>query len=450
MKHVDVIFVGGGQASIPLSIALARQGKNVVLIDPGPLGGTCVNRGCTPSKTFLAAAHAVGRARRSRGLGVLGDVSLDFEMVMKRVSSVIAQFRLKNEDHVAAAGVTVVRNYGTFVGECAVQAGDEVFVAPLVVINTGTTAAIPPIPGLSTSPYMTNADFFDQTVLPRRLAVIGGGYIGLELGQGMARAGSEVHIFQQGPRLLPAEETDATAILERSLRADGIALHLDARINGITTDATQTYIDVEGEPRVAVDRILVATGRVPCTTALDVDASGIRLDARGYVVINERFETSCSGVYAIGDVAGQPAFTHVAWEDHRRMVDILSGGSRTRDDRVLAYGTFTEPQIGRAGLTLEAALAKGINARAITLPLSDVSRGVEWDDEDGFYRAVVDDDSKRLIGATLVGYEATELVHVMLAHIQNGLTWEDLDRTVHIHPTFAEGLPTLARMFAGT
>ena len=450
MKHVDAVLLGGGQASIPLAIALAHQGKNVVLIDPGPLGGTCVNRGCTPSKAFLAGAHAVGRARRAKPLGLRGEVSLDFAMAMERVASVIAQFRRRNEEHVAAAGVTVIRTKGRFVGERSIQAGSDVFVAPLVVVNTGTSAAIPDVPGLASSPYVTNATFFDQRDLPRRFGVIGGGYIGLELGQGMARSGSEVHVFQHGPRVLPAEEPDATALLERSLVDDGVTLHLGASITGITCDAKTTYIEVDGVPRVAVDRILVATGRVPNTAEIGAKASGIELDARGYVAIDDRFLTSCPGVYAIGDVAGQPAFTHVAWEDHRRMLDILGGGSRTRNDRVLAYSTFTEPQLGRAGYTLEAALAKGITASAITLPLGEVARGIEWGAQDGFFRAVIDDDSQRFIGATLVGYEASELIHILLAYIQNDLTWQELDRSVHIHPTFAEGLPTLARMFAGS
>jgi pyruvate/2-oxoglutarate dehydrogenase complex dihydrolipoamide dehydrogenase (E3) component len=446
METVDAIIIGSGQGGIPLALDLAAQGRSVMLFERGRFGGSCINYGCTPSKTLLAAAHSAGRARRMRPLGVSATVTVDFPAVMHRVRGIRDRFEKDIEDRLAAGRVRVVRTEARFTGEKIVAGGDVTATAPLIVIDTGTNAFVPDIPGLAQTPFLTNADIFDLRELPQRLLVLGGGYIGLELGQGMARLGSEVRIIDANSRVLAREEADATAILEQSLARDGVTLHLGCKARSVShADAFELVLD-DGK-RLQGDALLVAVGRTPNTKALNAEASGIRLDARGYIAVDQHLQTSCPGIYALGDVAGQPQFTHVSWEDFRRLKSILAGGQRTRDDRVLAYTTFTEPQVARVGLDAQGARARGMRTRSVTLPIGRIARAVEWGEELGFYRLLVDEQD-RIVGATLVGYEAGELVHVILAHMEAGSTWQRLDASVHIHPTYAEGLPSLARLLA--
>lgn len=445
MERVDVIVIGSGQGGVPFAVDRAKRGEHVVLFDRGRLGGSCVNYGCTPSKAFLAAAHTAGRARHGEALGVRGDVSVDFGATMDRVRAIRDEFMQSVEKRVAAAAVRVVRAEASFSGERIVTAGGEQFEAPVIVIDTGTSPLVPMVPGLAGTPYMTNLNFFDQRVLPKRLLVMGGGYIGLELGQGMARCGSDVHVVDSNARVLAREEPDASEALAQGLLADGISLHLGRQAVDIHYDGA-FEMELDDGTTLQADALLVAVGRRPNTEALAPEKSGIALDKRGNIGIDARFATSCSGVYAIGDVAGQPAFTHVSWEDHRRLEDILAGGIRTRDDRALAYTTFTEPQVARVGMTADEARKTGRDVRAVTLPIGDVARAVEWGQTVGFFRLVVDKQSEKILGATLVGYETGELIHVILAHMEAGSTWRVLERSVHVHPTYAEGLPSLARL----
>ena len=328
------------------------------------------------------------------------------------------------------------------------RGGQREIQAPIVAIDTGTTAAIPKVPGLEAVPYLTNQTFFDLSVLPERLIVIGGGYIGLELGQGAQRLGSAVTIVHTHDRIMEREEAAVSDALFTSLQSDGVTIRLSARPTQASYAGDVVRLTLEGGAVIEGDGLLIATGRIPNTQALGLERSSIRCTRGGYIAVDDYLQTDCPGVYALGDVAGQPAFTHVSWEDYRRVTSTLAGKPRRRDDRVLAYATYTEPQVGRVGHTLESATAAGIDARAVTLPLSAVARAVEWNVEAGFFRLVVDRSNDAIVGATFVGYEAGELIHVILAHIMNRATWQVLDESVHIHPTLSEGLPTLARMFA--
>jgi dihydrolipoamide dehydrogenase len=445
-RDVDVIVIGSGQGGVPLATTLAQEGRRVVLFERGKLGGTCVNAGCTPSKVFLAAAHHAGRSRRAQALGLRGRAQVDFPVVMERVREIVSSWRSGVEARLMKAGVEIVAAQASFSGKRTLEGGGHCVRAPLVIIDTGGSAFIPAVQGLSEIQYLDNTTFFSQTSLPRSFIVIGGGYIGLELGQGMSRSGSEVHIIHPHDRVLDAEEADASSALEAALRDDGLRLHLGVRPLRAQKRNGRTVITLVDGSEVIGDAVLVATGRRPNASALHCERAGIALDDHGYIAVDEELRTSAEGVFAIGDVARQPAFTHVSWEDHRRVLDTLRGDLRRRDDRVLAYATFTEPQIARAGLTIDQARAAGHDAIAVTLPLSSVARAVEWNEECGFYRMVVDRRDDRILGATLVGYEAAELVHVFIAHIGRGSTWRDLADAMHIHPTFAEGLPSLARL----
>jgi dihydrolipoamide dehydrogenase len=256
-----------------------------------------------------------------------------------------------------------------------------------------------------------------------------------------------VHIVHHGDRVLNTEEADVSALLQQSLNEDGVNLHLNADTKRVSFENGVFIVTLADGARIEGEQLLVATGRKPNTAALHGQNSGIELDARGFVKIDAQFRTTCEGVYAIADASGQPAFTHVSWEDYRRLLSILDGGDRTRNDRVLAYAVYTEPQVGRVGLTYDQACEQGIHARAQTVRLDSVARAIEWGQEAGLYRMVIDADTDKIIGATLVGYEAGELVHVFVAHIQSGSTWHRLDDSVHIHPTYCEAFPGLARLF---
>lgn len=447
METADLIVIGSGQGGIPLASDFAQEGRRVVMFERDVLGGSCINYGCTPSKSFLAAAHAAGRARHADKLGIHTQVRVDFPAVMQRVRSIRDSFNQSIQKRLENAGVKVVFAEASFTGEKTVAGGDFVVQASTIVVNTGTSALVPNIPGLAGTPYLTNRNFFDLKELPPRLLVIGGGYISLELGQGLARLGSQTQIIVRGDRLLSDEEPEVSATLAQALEQDGIKLHFHTEVKQIAYADGVFTAKLNNEEDLQAEALLVATGRKPNTQALNTAATGIELDERGYIKISEVFSTTCNGIYAIGDAAGQPAFTHVSWEDYRRLKAILSGGDRTRRDRVLGYAVYTEPQVGRVGMTLEQAQEKGINARSVTLPMSQIARAIEWGHDLGYYRMVIDNDTNKILGATLVGYEAGEIVHVFLDLIEAGATWQLLEQSVHIHPTYGEALPSLARLF---
>jgi len=449
METADVIVIGSGQGGLPLAVDFAKAGRKVVLFERDALGGSCVNYGCTPSKAFLAAAHAAGRARQADKLGIYAQVAVDFPAVMERVRGIRDRFNQGATQRLKNANVQVVCAEAAFVDHHAVMGGDRTVEAPIIVINTGTSARVPDIPGLANTPYLTNRNVFELQALPSRFLVLGGGYIGLELGQGMARLGSETHVIVRGDRLLAQEEAEVSATLAEAFRQDGIVLHFNVNVQQVTHADTEFTVALSNGETLQGDALLVVIGREPNTQALNVAAAGIALDAQGFIQIDEQFRTTCPGIYAIGDVARQPAFTHVAWEDYRRLKALLCGESRSRSDRVLGYAVYTEPQVGRVGMTLEQAQTRGLHARCVTLPMAHIARGIEWGHDLGFYRMVVDQETDQILGATLVGYEVAELVHVFLSLMEAKASWKLLEQSVHIHPTYGEALPSLARLFMG-
>jgi dihydrolipoamide dehydrogenase len=443
----DLAVIGSGQGGVPLALDFAKRGKRVVLFERGDLGGCCVNVGCTPSKAFLASAHMAGRARRASDVHVHCDVRPDVPAIMERVRGVIGEWRSGVEDHFKKSSCELVRAEASFDAPHVLRADGNTYEADVVVLDTGTRANVPPLDGLAGTPYLTNENFFLQRALPRKLVVLGAGYVGLELGQGAARLGSEVTIVSPDDRIVAREETDVCSVITKSFARDGIRSLLNHRATRIAYDAGTFTVTLHDATTLTGDGLLVAVGRSPNIPDGTADRAGIALDKRGFLACDEHLQTSVAGHYALGDVAGQPQFTHVAWEDFRRLRSIIEGDrSRTRSDRVLGYAMYTEPQLGRAGLTADQAQERGIAHRVVTLPLTDVARGPEWGLEDGFFRLVVDPDTDAILGATFAGYEAGELIHVIIAHMEAGSTWRVLERSVHIHPTFGEGLPSLARL----
>jgi pyruvate/2-oxoglutarate dehydrogenase complex dihydrolipoamide dehydrogenase (E3) component len=448
MQSTNFIVIGSGQGGVPFAADMARSGHAVVLFERGAIGGTCVNTGCTPSKAFLASGHAAGRARLAEALGVRARVEVDFPRVMERVRRIRDEFSQGTERRLRESGVQLVSAQAHFVAERAVSGGGVVVQAPVVVINTGASPSVPPVPGLEGTPFLTSDNFFEQTELPARLLVMGAGYVGLELAQGMARLGSRVAVFDVAERPLPAEEREVGETLRKALEADGVTFRLGVDATRVEFDGGLFRVTLKVGSRLEAEALLVATGRRPNSAALHPEEAGVDLDGRGYVKTDGRLRTSTPGVYAIGDVTGRPQFTHVSWEDYRRLKGILAGEDRREDDRVLGYAAYTDPQLGRVGKTLEQAEREGLRAKAVTLPLEQVARAYELGQTDGFFRLVVDPDDGSILGATLVGPEAAELVHVLLAHMEAGSSWRVLERSVHIHPAFAEGLPSLARLLA--
>lgn len=443
MKQVDVIVIGSGQGGVPLAVNLSREGKRVVLFEQKKLGGTCLNVGCYPSKALLAAAHLAGGGRHAAALGIKLTAEVDFARVMdyvrSRTDSTYIQHALDK------AGVETVMARASFAAERQVTAAGNSYQAETVIIDTGSLPFVPDIPGLINTPYMTYQSFWQLNSLPRRIIVVGGGYIGVELGQAMARLGSETHIVEKMDRLVAREEPDLSQLLKDSLTEDGVVFHLGSGVKKVNHEEGVFSVALEDGKALKAEALLMAIGQKPNTAALNAAAGGIDLDSRGFIAVDDRFETSCEGVFAIGDVTGQPAFTHVSWEDFRRIMSILKGGERRQGDRVLGYAFFTDPEAARCGLTLAEARQRGLNASSETLSLEHVARAWLTGRTNGFYRLVVDNDSGIILGATLAGPRAGELIHVIIDLMEAGAGWRTLEKAMHIHPTFAEGLPTTAR-----
>jgi pyruvate/2-oxoglutarate dehydrogenase complex dihydrolipoamide dehydrogenase (E3) component len=447
VSRYDLAVIGSGQGGVPLALDFAQRGKRVVLFERGAVGGCCVNVGCTPSKTFLASAHTAGRARRGAEIGVHCEVRVDDGAVMERVRGIVREWRDGLTQKIAKSGVELVAAEAAFDAPNVIVAAGKRYEADAVVLDTGGNAAVPPIDGLAGTPYLTNENFFDQKTLPRKLVVLGSGYVGLELGQGAARLGSAVTVVTPDDRLLAREELDTCTVLTTSFARDGITVVLNRCAVSVVYANGTFEVRLDDGTVVAGDGLLVAIGRRPNIPAGTVERAGIALDAHGFIACDAHLRTSAAGHYALGDAAGQPQFTHVAWEDFRRLRAVIGGDlSRSRDDRVLAYAMYTEPQVGRVGITADDAEKAGTPHRTVTLALTDVARGPEWNLEEGFFRLVVDPATDAILGGTFVGYEAGELIHVIVAHMEARSTWRVLERSVHVHPTFSEGLPSLARL----
>lgn len=443
MEQVDVVVIGSGQGGVPLAVNLAREGKKVALFERARLGGTCLNVGCYPSKAFLAAAHLAGSGIHGEDLGVAIEAKVDFPRLMKYVRSRTESGYIKRA--LDGAGVDTIMAEASFVGEREVAGGGRRFHAGTIIINTGNAPFVSPIPGLESTPYMTYMNFWDLNKLPRSTTIVGGGYIGVELGQALARLGTETHIIEKMDRLVAREEPDLSAALTEALGADGVRFHLGKQVSRVDHAGNLFSVTLNDGSLLQSEALLAVVGQKANTAGLNTQASGIELTERGFIMVDEKLRTTCEGVYAIGDVTGQPAFTHVSWEDYRRLMSILKGGSRRQGDRVLGYAFYTDPEAGRCGLTIDEAKAQGYDAREVTLPLKRVARAWLTGRTHGFYRIVVESGNGKILGATLVGPRAGELVHVIIDLMEAGATWQVLEDAVHIHPSYAEGLPTTAR-----
>jgi pyruvate/2-oxoglutarate dehydrogenase complex dihydrolipoamide dehydrogenase (E3) component len=447
-QHPDVIIIGTGQAGVPLATRLAAAGKTVLIAEKGNPGGTCVNVGCTPTKTLVASARAAHVARTAGRFGVrTGAVAVDFSAVMARKNEIVARWRAGVEKRLAGAGerLRLLRGHARFVGPRAIEVNGERYQAEQIVLNVGARPALPDIPGLSDVPYLDSAALLDLKALPERLLILGAGYIACEMGQMFRRFGSEVSLCAPSARLLPRETPAVSEALAGVFEAEGIQLALGKHV----TRAARTKGGIElqlsngeGAPLTGSE-LLVATGRTPNTHDLGCDAGQIELDANGYVRVDERYQTSQAGVFAVGDCVPGPQFTHVSWDDHRVLFDILMGrAARVRSERLVPYTVFTDPQVAGVGLSAPAARAQGLEVEVASMPFGNIARAIETDETAGIVELVLDARSERILGASVVGVDAGELIHVFSVLMQAKATARAIVDAEFVHPTFAEGLQT--------
>ena len=449
-QHFDAIIIGSGQAGPSLASRLAAAGMAVAIIERHKFGGTCVNTGCIPTKTLVASAHAMHLARRGAELGFVldGDVRADMKRVKARKDEIVGQSSRGVEEWLRGLrNCAVIRGHARFESARAVSVNGEVIEADKVFINVGGRAAVPALPGVLDVPYLTNSSMLDVDSLPEHLLIVGGGYIGLEFGQMYRRFGSRVTIIEMGPRLLGREDEDVSDALREILEKEGIGIRANAKCITLAKQGSRIAAGVqceEGAPQVSGTHVLLAVGRNPNTDDLGLERAGIATDRRGYIVVDDRLQTNVPGVWALGDCNGRGAFTHTSYNDYEIVADnLLNADHRGLGDRIRTYAVFTDPPLGRCGMTDAEVRKSQRPALAAKLPMSRVSRAVEKGETQGFIKIVVDAATKQILGATILGTGGDEVVQVLLDAMYARAPYTVIQRAMHIHPTVAEFLPTV-------
>jgi len=442
-EQLDAIILGSGQGGNPLAAALAEAGKKTALIESKHLGGTCVNEGCTPTKTMVASARVAYLARRGGDYGVrTGDIGVDLAKVRERKRAIVDIFRSGNEKHLGSTeNLELIRGEGRFVGPKTIAVNGRTLDAGWIFIDTGLRSAIPKIEGIADVPWLDNVSVMELGTLPEHLVVLGGGYIGLEFGQMFRRFGSRVTLIHQGKQLLSHEDADVADEVKKILEEDGVEVLLSAETT-CAGGAVELQVEVDGATRtVTGSHLLLATGRVPNTEALQLAAAGIAADERGFVKVDERLETNVKGVFALGDVNGGPAFTHISYDDYRILkANLLDGGKRTTKGRFVPYTLFIDPQLGRVGMTEREARAQGRKIRVAKMPMAWVARAIETDETRGFMKVVVDAETEQILGAAVLGIEGGEIMSQIQIAMMGGLKFTALQEATLAHPTLAEAL----------
>ena len=445
----DAIVIGSGQGGNPLAHKLADKGWQVALVERKHLGGTCINTGCTPTKTMVASSQVAFYARNAARWGVrASNVSVDLPAVVARKDKIVTSFRSGQESKVAARPtLKLYRGHARFTGPHTLQVGEEVIEGERIFINTGTRPMIPKIEGLEQVGYLTNASLMELRELPEHLIVIGGGYIGLEFGQMFYRFGSKVTVVHKGEHLLAREDNDVADELQKILAAEGMRFVMNADTRRVEKKDGKIHLTVQspaGTETIVGTHLLVATGRIPNADDLGLDRAGIERDKRGFVKVNNKLETTVKGVWALGDVKGGPAFTHISYNDYQILwANIVEGKNLTIDNRYLPYSMFTDPQVGRVGMSETEARASGRKLKIGKIPMSYVARAIERDETAGFMKVVIDAQTDRILGAAILGIEGGELVQLLGALMLADAPWTVLKGAVYIHPTLAEGFFTL-------
>jgi pyruvate/2-oxoglutarate dehydrogenase complex dihydrolipoamide dehydrogenase (E3) component len=449
MSKYDAIVIGSGQAGNPLSQKLADHGWTVALIEKEHLGGTCVNTGCTPTKTMVASAQVAHYARNAGRWGVrTGEVSVDLPRIVARKDEIVSQWRSGLERKVQERkSLHLYRGQARFVGPHRLRVGDQELEGERIFINTGARVDVPRVEGLDRIDYLTNASIMRLNEVPEHLLILGGGYIGLEFGQMFRRFGSPVTIVHRSEHILPREDPDVTQELQKALEGEGVRFVLNAQTTRVGKQDGQVVLELEAGGRRETLRgthLLVATGRRPNTDDLGLESAGVAVDRQGFVRVNSRLETNVPGVWALGDVKGGPAFTHISFNDYQIVyANLIEGKSLTTDNRLVPYSVFTDPQLGRVGMTEKEARAVGRRLKIGKIPMSWVARAIERDETAGLMKLVVDAATDRILGASILATEGGELVQILGFVMLAGAPYTLLKGAVYIHPTLAEGFWTL-------
>ena len=449
-RHFDAIIIGTGQAGPALAARFAAAGMTVAIIERHKFGGTCVNTGCIPTKTLVASAYAAHVARRGAeyGFDVTGDVRVDMKRVKARKDDVSGRSNRGVEEWLRGLNnCTVIQGHARFQSSHTVVVNDEVLQADKLFINVGGRSSVPAMPGIQEVPFLTNSSMMDVDFLPEHLVIVGGSYIGLEFGQMYRRFGSHVTIVEMGPRLIGREDEDISEAVRDILEAEGIQIRLNAtcislakRNNGV---AVRMGCD-EGPPEVVGTHVLLAVGRIPNTNDLGLDRAGVVTDPRGYIVVDEQLQTNVPGIWALGDCNGRGAFTHTSYNDYEIVADnLLNGDYRRVSDRIQAYALYTDPPLGRCGMTDLEIRKSGRAALAAKLPMSRVGRAAEKGETQGFMKISVDAQTQHILGAAILGTGGDEVIHVLLDVMYAKAPYTLVQRAMHIHPTVAEFLPVV-------
>jgi len=453
-ERYDAIIIGTGQAGKPLALALAEAGRKTAIIEREHVGGTCINVGCTPTKTMVASARVAYLAQRGGDYGIRPTpVQVEMPKVRQRKQAIVESFRNSSQRQIEnTKGIDLIFGEASFTGPNTVAVrmnagGTRHLTADRIFINTGGRPAEPAIAGLDKCAALDSSSIMELDVLPAHLLVLGGGYIGLEFGQMFCRFGSQVTVVQRGKRLLEREDADVGEEVAKILREDGVEVLLETHTQHAEQAGDTIRLTVQtqsGERTLSGSHLLVAVGRVPNTDALNLSAAGIKTDTRGFVVANERLETNVPGIYALGDVKGGPAFTHISYDDYRIIrTNLLEGGNATTTGRLVPYTVYIDPQLGRVGMSETEARTDGRSIRVAKMPMSWVARALEMEESRGFMKAVIDAETNQILGYTALGVEGGELMSMVSIAMMGKVPYTTLRDGIFAHPTLAEALNNL-------
>ncbi len=449
-NHLDALVIGSGEGGKYLAWHLARSGQRTAVIERRWIGGSCPNTNCLPSKNEIRSAEVASLTRHAAEFGAeIGSVWIDMRRVLARKREMVDGLIAMHLELYKASGAELIMGNARLTGPREVEVvlndgGTRVLIADRLFLNLGTHAAIPDIPGLAAAAPLTNIEALELDRVPDHLIVVGGGYVGLELAQAYHRFGAKVTILEAGPQIAARDDPDVADAILQMLRDEGITVHCAAtlrKVRGHSGDQVALEVATPaGDLVIEGSDILVATGRIPNTTGIGLDVAGVELDARGYIVVNDRLETSAEGVWAIGECAGSPQFTHVSFDDFRIIRDNLAGREHGKRDRLIPYCMFTDPPLARVGLSEGEAKRQGIAVRTATLPILAVLRSRTLSETRGFMKAVIAGDSDRILGFTMFGAEAGEVMAVVQTAMLAGMPYIGLRDAIIAHPTMAEGL----------
>ncbi len=445
----DALVIGSGQYGPALAARLSAAGLKVAIVERGRFGGTCVNTGCIPTKALVASAYAAHIARHGADYGVVaGPVTVDMKRVKARKDAISGASSRNVEKWLRGLdNCRVVQGHARFDSSDSVRVGDELLRAKSIYINVGGRALVPPIPGLKDVPYLTNSTILDVDFLPRHLVILGGSYIGLEFAQMYRRFGSAVTIVERAPRLIAREDADISKGVRDILEGEGVRAELGAEVTGVEKrggDVVVKFVREGVAGEISGSHLLLAIGRLPNTHDLGLDKAGVATDARGYIKVDDALLTSAPGIWALGDCNGRGAFTHTSYNDYEIVADnLLEGASRSVRDRITAYGLFTDPPLGRAGMTDDEVRKSGCKALTGMRPMTRVGRALEKGDTRGFIKITVDAETKKILGAAILGAGGDEAIHSLLATMYADVPYTTMTHSVYIHPTVSELLPTV-------